>query len=66
MEEGESKNTKGEPWLQIVGASGKGLSLTLYSRVGLHWRITRDATVTVITGVIVQILCTMNSHVSAQ
>ena len=66
IQEGESKNTKGEPWLQIVGASGKGLSPTLYSRVGLHWRTTHDAAVTAVTGVIVQILYTVNSHVSAQ
>ena len=66
IQEGESKNTKGEPWLQIVGASGKGLSLTLYSRVGLHWRRTHEAIVTAVTGVIVQILYTMNSHVSIQ
>ena len=34
IQEGESKNTKGEPWLQIVGASGKDLSPALYSRMG--------------------------------
>ena len=37
-----------------------------YSRKGLYWRTTRDATVTAITDVIVQILHTVNSHVSVQ
>ena len=66
FQEGESKNAKGEPWLQIVGASSKGLSPTLYSRVGLHWRTTHHAAVTAVTGIIVQILYTVNSHVTAQ
>ena len=66
FQEGESKNTKGQPWLQIVVVSGKSLSPTLYSRMGLHWRTTRDATITAVTGIIVQILHTVNSHVTAE
>ena len=54
FQEGESKNTKDKPWLLLVGASGKGLSPTFYSHKGSYWRTTRDATVTAITGVIVQ------------
>ena len=59
-------NTKDKPWLLHVGASGKGLSPTFYSRKGLYWRTTRDAIVAALTDVIMQILHTVQSHVSIQ
>ena len=57
-----------------IGASGKGLSPTFYSRKGYYWRTTRDATVTAFTdafidafkGAIIQILHIVTSHVSTQ
>ena len=39
-------NTKDKPWLLHVGASGKGLSPTIYGHKGPYWRTTPDATVT--------------------
>ena len=36
LQKGEIKNTKDKPWLLHVGASGKGLSLTFYSRKGAY------------------------------
>ena len=35
-QEGESKNTKGKPWLLHFGASGKGLSPSFYSHKGAY------------------------------
>ena len=57
-----------------IGASGKGLSPTFYSRKGYYWRTTRDATVIAFTDpfmdtfkdTIMQILRTVTSHVSIQ
>ena len=66
FQEGESKNTKYKPWLQKVGASGKASYPPFYSRGGFHWRTTRDATVTAITSVIMQILYIVNLHVDTQ
>ena len=66
FQEGESKNTKYKPWLQKVGASGKASYPPFYSRGGFHWRTTRDATVSAITGAIMQIIHTVNFHVSVQ
>ena len=67
-------NTKDKPWLLHVGASGKGLSPTIYGHKGPYWRTTHDATVTAFMdafmdafkGAIMQILHTVISHVSTQ
>ena len=70
LQEGESKNTKGKPWLLNFGASDKGLSPTFYSHKGPYWRTTHDATVTTFMDAfkdsIMQILHTVKSHVSTQ
>ena len=70
FQEGESMNTKDKPWLLHVGASGKGLSPTIYGHKGPYWRTTPDATVTAFTDAfkdaIMQILHTVRSHVSTQ
>ena len=36
IQEGESKNTKDNPWLLHFDASGKGLSPTFYSHKGAY------------------------------
>ena len=64
--EDECKNTKCKSWLWIAGASGKGLSPTFYSRKGSYWRITCDTTVATLTDAIMQILPTVQSHVSTE
>ena len=66
FQEGESKNTKDRPWSLHFGASGKGLSPTFYSHKGPYWRTTRKATVAALTDAIMQILHTVQSHVSIQ
>ena len=66
FQEGESKNTKYKPWLQNAGASSKGLSPTFYSCKGPYWRTTRDAIVVALTDAIMQILHTVQSHVTIQ
>ena len=52
--------------LMNVGASARGLSPIFYSHKGHYWRTTREAIVAALTAAIMQILHTVQSHVSTQ